>query len=74
MTVKKTPVHGDHADKVPALSRLHDSGRTVSASDEVISGRFSGWNWWIPAWLGRLLPQVEVEREVAEPPSTRILR
>lgn len=39
MTAKKTPVHGDDADKVPALSRLHDSGQTVSASAEDIRGR-----------------------------------
>ena len=39
MTAKRTPVHGDHADKVPALSRLHDSGQTVSASAEDIRGR-----------------------------------
>lgn len=39
MTIKKTPVHGDHADKVPTLSRLHDIGQTVSGSDEDIRGR-----------------------------------
>lgn len=25
------------------------------------------WNWWIPAWLGRILPKVELEREAGEP-------
>lgn len=39
MTAKKAPVHADHADKVPALSRLHDIGQTVSASAEDIRGR-----------------------------------
>ncbi len=39
MTDDKTPVHGDHADKAPALSRLHDIDQTVSASAEDIRGR-----------------------------------
>ncbi len=39
MTAKKAPVRRDHGTKMPALSRLHDSGRTVSASDEDIRRR-----------------------------------
>lgn len=25
---------------------------------------FGEWNWWLPAFLRRLLPEVELEREV----------
>ena len=39
MTDEKTPAHRDDAEKMPALSRLHDIDRTVSASDEDIRGR-----------------------------------
>ena len=39
MTTKKTAVHRDHAEKVPTLSSLRDTGRTISSSDEDIRGR-----------------------------------
>jgi RND superfamily putative drug exporter len=25
------------------------------------------WNWWLPRWLGRILPKIELEKEVTEP-------
>ncbi len=36
---KATGVQDDSAGKMPALSRLHDSGQTVAGSDEDIRGR-----------------------------------
>ena len=41
MTAKKTTVHGDDAEKVPTLTRLRDTDRTVSSSDEDIRGRMA---------------------------------
>ena len=39
MTTKKTAVHRDDAEKVPTLSSLRDTDRTISSSDEDIRGR-----------------------------------
>ena len=39
MTAKKTAVHRDDAEKVPTLSSLRDTDRTISSSDEDIRGR-----------------------------------
>jgi hypothetical protein len=39
MTVKKTSVHYSDPEKVPTLTRLRDTDRTVSGSDEDIRGR-----------------------------------
>ena len=41
MTAKKTAVHQEDADKVPQLTRLRDTDRTVSSSDEDIRGRMA---------------------------------
>jgi hypothetical protein len=41
MTNKKTTVHQEDADKVPQLTRLRDTDRTVSSSDEDIRGRMA---------------------------------
>lgn len=41
MTDEKTLAHRDDAEKMPALSRLHDIDRTVSASDDDIRGRMA---------------------------------
>lgn len=39
MTAKNAAVHANPAPKMPTLSRLHDTGRTVSGLDEDIRGR-----------------------------------
>ncbi len=39
MNLDQTAAHQDEADKPPTLSRLHDSEKTVAASDEDIRGR-----------------------------------
>ena len=39
MILDQTAAHQDHAEKSPTLSRLRDSDKTVSGSDEDIRGR-----------------------------------
>jgi sporulation protein YlmC with PRC-barrel domain len=39
MTIDQPAVHSDDARTSPTLTRLHDSGQTVSSSDEDIRGR-----------------------------------
>jgi hypothetical protein len=41
MTIKKTAVHDEDAEKVPQLVRLRDTDQTVSSSDEDIRGRMA---------------------------------
>jgi hypothetical protein len=41
MTVEKPTIHRDDAQKVPQLTRLRDTDRTVSSSDEDIRGRMA---------------------------------
>ena len=41
MTIEKTAVHQEDAQKVPQLTRLRDTDRTVSSSDEDIRGRMA---------------------------------
>ena len=28
------------------------------------------WNWWLPAWLDRLLPTIDAESATSPPPAT----
>ena len=41
MTAKKPTLHRDDAEKVPTLTRLRDTDRTVSNSNEDIRGRMA---------------------------------
>lgn len=41
MTAKKPTLHRDDAEKVPTLTRLRDTDRTVSSTDEDIRGRMA---------------------------------
>ena len=41
MTIEKTAVHQEDADKVPQFTRLRDTDQTISSSDEDIRGRMA---------------------------------
>ena len=47
----------DARARVPIVNRLH----AVWSMGAVAGGLLGDWNWWLPKWLDRLLPNLDIE-------------